>query len=205
MYVPPQAFFCSDNFPSLTSFLKESGPSRFSVCDGCSGWNSAWITNRAALFTRYIQCFSSDGMVMMSTMNPSIDASMTVISTARGSACTIWFVNCCLSSFVSKYMCSEFRSYISQDLYWSISFTMSIVDSLIVVYSAGAGVVPEGNHRHRKASLSNIAMKFDEVVAFAWIQRQAASRSDFTIKIHFVGHLLCIAQIMCSILIRQKP
>ena len=42
------------------------------------------MTNRASLFARYIQCSSSTVMVMMMPKNPSIDASVVVISTARG-------------------------------------------------------------------------------------------------------------------------
>ena len=44
---------------------------------------------------------------------------------------------------------------------------MSIAASLIVVYSAGAGVVPMCDRRQKKSSLSNIPMQFDVVVAFA--------------------------------------
>ena len=49
MYHPMHVFF-SSNFSSLTSFLKESGSSRLRGSNGCSGRNSIWITNRAALF-----------------------------------------------------------------------------------------------------------------------------------------------------------
>ena len=51
---------------------------------------SVWMTNRAALFARSIQCLSLTVMVMMSSMNPSIDASVDVMSTDKGSAVVRW-------------------------------------------------------------------------------------------------------------------
>ena len=93
----------------------------------------------------------------------------------------------------------------SQDSSWSISFPRSIVASLTVVYSSGAGVVPKGDLRHIKAILPTIAMHVDMVVAFTCIWRYNASGSVFPIRIRFVGHLLRIAEIMCRILSRQKP
>ena len=83
--------------------------------------------------------------------------------------------------------------------------TRSIAASLTVVYSAGAGVVSKGSLKQRKASSSTIAMHVDTVFAFACIRRQATSRYVFPIIIRFVGHLLCIAEIMYIILIRHKP
>ena len=102
-------------------------------------------------------------------------------------------------------MCGEFRSCVSKYSSRSRPFPRSIAASLTVIYYAGAGVVPKGNLRHRKASPSNIAMQVDAVVEFSCIRRKAASRSVFPIRIRFVGHLLCIDNIMCSILIRHKP
>ena len=43
------------------------------------------MNNRAALFAHSIQCLSSTVMVMMSPMNPYIDASVAVMSTDRRS------------------------------------------------------------------------------------------------------------------------
>ena len=51
------AVLFSAGCPPPTIFLKESGLSCFRGYDGCSGWNSVWMTNRAALFARYIQCW----------------------------------------------------------------------------------------------------------------------------------------------------
>ena len=81
----------------------------------------------------------------------------------------------------------------------------SIAASLMVVYSAGAGVVPKGNLKQRKASASTIVMHIDAVLAFACIRQYAASRSGFLIRIHFFGHLLRIAEIIFRILSRQNP
>ena len=57
----------------------------------------------------------------------------------------------------------------SHDSSLSRSLHRSIAASLIVVYSAGAGVVPKGNNRQRNASLSTIAMQVDVILAFTWI------------------------------------
>ena len=89
---------------------------------------------------------------MMLLMNPSIDVSVSVMFTATGSAVAIWLVDCYFSSCGIKDRCSEFRSSLPQDSSQSRSFPRSIVASLIVVYSDGAGVGPKGNCRHRKAS-----------------------------------------------------
>ena len=75
---------CSSSFTYPASFLKKSGSSCFRGSDGCSGRNSVWMTNSAALFAHSIQFLSSTVIVMMSSMNPSIDAYMAVVSTARG-------------------------------------------------------------------------------------------------------------------------
>ena len=110
-------------------------------------------------------------MVMMSSMNPSIDASVAVMSNAKGSAFSRWLVDCCLSSCDSKDLCGEFRSSVSQYLSRSRSFPRSISASLTVVYSAGMSVLPKGNRRQRRAGLYTIAIHFDVVVAFSFIRR----------------------------------
>ena len=46
----PRHVLCSASCPSPVSFLKESGSSCFRFSDGCSGWDSVWMTNRVALF-----------------------------------------------------------------------------------------------------------------------------------------------------------
>ena len=108
---------------------------------------------------------------MISSMNPSIDASVDLISNAEGSAVEIWISDFCLSSCGIKYRCDEFRSSVSQDSSRSRSFPRHISASLTVVYSAGASVVPKGNLSQRKASSSTIVMHVDAVVSFACIQR----------------------------------
>ena len=84
----PSHVFCSASFPSPSSFLKESGSSLLRGSGGCSNRNSVWMTNRAALFARSIQCLSSPVMLMMTLMNPYIDSYMAVIPTDRGSTFT---------------------------------------------------------------------------------------------------------------------
>ena len=125
------------------------------------------MTNRAALFARSIQCFSLTVMVMMSSMNPSIDASVARIYTARKCNFSRWFSECCLSSFGSKVLCGELRFSVSQHSSLSRLFPRYISTSLIVVYSDGAGVVPKVNRRQIKAILFTIVMQVDNVVAFA--------------------------------------
>ena len=58
-----------------------------------------------------------------------------------------------------------------QDSSRSRSLPRSIVASVTVVYSAGAGVVPKADLRQKKASSSNIAMHVDMVVVFVCIRR----------------------------------
>ena len=82
-----------------------------------------------------------------------------------------YFYDCCLSSFDIKDLCGELRFSVSQYSSLSRFFSRYTAYQIIVVYSDVAGVVPKGNQRKIKASLSTIAMKFDAVVAFAWIQR----------------------------------
>ena len=167
----PRHVFGSASCPYLVSFLKESGSSCFRGSDGCSGQKSVWMTHRASLFARSIQCFSSTVMVIMSSMNPSIDASVAVMSTAKESTVVRELVGCCLSSCGSKDWCGQLRSSVSQDSSRSRLFPRSIVASLTAVYSAGAGVAPKINHRQIRDSLSNICMHVDSVVVFACIRR----------------------------------
>ena len=163
-------FFAFLVAPPPASFLNDIGSYHLRGSDGCSGWKSVWITNKASLFAQYIQFLSSTIIVIMSSMNPCIDASVSVMSTDKGSSVAIWIVECCLTSCVSKYMCGEFRSYVSLDSSFSISFPRCIVGSLTVVYSAGTIIVTKFNRRQRKASLSTISLRVNTVVAFACIQ-----------------------------------
>ena len=108
-------------------------------------------------------------MVMIFSMNPSVDASIAMMITSGGSAFARWFYDCCLSSFESKDLCDEFISSVSQDSYHGRCFPRYTAASLTVVYSAGAGVVPKGYLRQRKASLYTIDMQVDAVIAFSCI------------------------------------
>ena len=87
--------FCSASSPSPASFLKEIGSSRFRGSGGCCGEKSVRMTNRAAMFARSIQYLSSTVIVMMVSINSSIDDSVDVMSTAKGSNIAIWLVDCC--------------------------------------------------------------------------------------------------------------
>ena len=115
----PRHVLFSDSFPFPISFLKDSGSSCFRGSYGFSGRKSVCMTNRATRFARSIQFLSSAGMVMMYSMNLPIDASVDVISTAKGSAVVRWLVDGCFSSCGSNDWCGEFRSSVSQDSSWS--------------------------------------------------------------------------------------
>ena len=110
---------CSASSSSPISFFKDSGSSRFRGSDGCSGRKSVLMTNRATLFARSIQCLSSTVTEMMSLMNPFIDASMAMMSTAKGYDVAIWLVDCCFSYCGIKDHCGKFSSSVSQDSFWS--------------------------------------------------------------------------------------
>ena len=110
-------------------------------------------------------------MVMMSLMNPSIDASVDLMSTAKGSDVSRWLADFCFSSCGSKYQCGEFSLSVSQDSSHSRYFLRSIAASLTVVYSDGDGVMPKGNLSQRKASLSTITMHVNTFVSFACIRQ----------------------------------
>ena len=110
-------------------------------------------------------------MVMISSMKPSIDDSLAVIYTDKGSAVAICLSNCCFSSCGSKDRCGKFRLSVSQDSSRSRSLPRPIAASLTVAYYAGAGVIPKVNLSQRKAFLSTIAIHVRTVVAFACIQR----------------------------------
>ena len=170
MSQPRHVFFLA-SCPSPAILPKESGSSCFRGSDGFSGRNSVWMTNRAALFAQSIQCLSSTVMVMMPSMKPSIDASVAVISTAEGSTVAIWVADCCFSSCGSKDRCGDFRSPVSQNSSRSRLLPRYIDASLTVVYSSGAGVVPKGNLKQRKASSLTIAMHVNAVVVFACIRQ----------------------------------
>ena len=109
----PRHVFFSASCPSPSSFLNESVSSHFRGSDGCSGQNSVWMTKKATLFARSIQCLSSTVMVMMSSMKPSIDASMALISTDKGSTVARWLADCCLSYCGSEDRSDDLRSSVS--------------------------------------------------------------------------------------------
>ena len=71
------------------SFLKESLFSHLRGSDGCSGRNIVLMTNRAALFAHSIRYSPLTVIVMRLSMNPSVDASVVLMSTARGFAFAI--------------------------------------------------------------------------------------------------------------------
>ena len=75
---------------------------------------------------------------------------------------------------------------------------------MMVIYSAGAGVVPKGKCRQRKTIFITIAMHVAAICEFVWTRRYAALRSIFPIRMRFEVHLMCMAVIMWNILRRQN-
>ena len=75
----------------------------------------------------------------------------------------------------------------------------------MVVCSTGAGVVPKGRRRQRKASFTTISMHGDTIYVFAWTFQYAASRSIFPIRMIFEVRFMHMAAIMWSILRKQNP
>ena len=150
------------------------------------------MTNRSALFAQSIQCFSLTVMVMISSMNPSIDSLVDMISTAKGSAFARWLAGCCFSSCASKDWCGEFRSSVSQDSSRSRLLPMYIAASLTVAYYSGAGVVPKGNLKQRKASSSTIEMH----VASVWMNNKTAL---------FAQSIQCLSLTIMVMMSSMKP
>ena len=91
-------------------------------------------------------------MVIMLLINPSIDTSVSMMSTANGYDVARWLADCCFSSYGIKYRCGDFRSFVSHDSSQSILLPRSIAAALTVVYYSGAGLVTKGDLRQRKAS-----------------------------------------------------
>ena len=85
------------------------------------------------------------------------------------------------------------------------SFTRSLSASMMVMHSSGAGVVPKGRHRKRKASFLTLEMHVDAIFAFAWMRWYVLLRSVLPIRMSFKGNLMRVAATMWIILRRQNP
>ena len=90
-------------------------------------------------------------IVIMSSMNSSIEAYFASKSTDSWSAWNSGSCPGCYSSSMSIFLWSDWSSVAYHDFPLRISLSRSITDSLTVVYSVGAGVVPNGKWRHRRA------------------------------------------------------
>ena len=86
----------------------------------------------------------------MSLMNPPIEDYWDSNCTASASYGTNGIKTSRSYSLGSNCLCGYCISYASHDVFVRSSFTRSIADFLMVVYSSGAGVVPIGSHRHRR-------------------------------------------------------
>ena len=74
-----------------------------------------------------------------------------------------------------------------------------------MVYSTGAGVVPNGKQRNRRERFYTIVMHVDASLDFVWIRRYALSISVLLIRILLDGHLIHMYAIMWSITRRNNP
>ena len=171
--------------PSPDSMQSEWGSSCFIGSEDYMSLNIMWTTNKAAFFVRSNQLGSWMVMVMMSSMNPSIEASFALMSTSSWSDCTNGYEGGRLASLGSNCLWGDCRYVMSHEVSVSRSFQSYITVALVVVYSSGAGVVPKGKHMNRKANLPTIAMHVDDICVFAWMCRYAASRSIFPIRMSF--------------------
>ena len=72
----------SESRPSSVSLRSKRGLYCFSVSEEYSSLNMVWMKNKAAFLARPTHLGLSMMMVMMSSMNKSIDASFALISTA---------------------------------------------------------------------------------------------------------------------------
>ena len=80
----------------------------------------------------------------------------------------------------------------------SISFTRSIAESTILVYSAIKGVVINGILKMIRDISPEIAMNADPFFQFTCTLHYGTSRSVLPINMSFVGHLSHITSIMCK-------
>ena len=83
-------------------------------------------------------------------------------------------------------------------------FPRSVSASLMMVYYDGAGVLPKGRRRQKKAGFPTIVIHVSAICAFLWTRWYAASRYVFPITMRLEGHLLRMSAIVWSILIRQN-
>ena len=148
---------------------------------------------------------SSMVILMISSMNTSIEVSFALMSTARWYTWTSGYEGGRYSSLGSNCLCVDWRSFVSHVMSVRISLPRCVSASMMVVYSTGAVVVPKGKHMQRKANMTTIMMHVDAIFVFMWMHRYAASRSVFTIRMRFEGHLILMAAIMWIILSRQEP
>ena len=109
-----------------------------------------WITKNAAFLARYTKSGSLMVIVMMFSMNSSIEDSFESVSTASVSSVTSGFDSNRYSSMCSKRMCCDLMSISYHDVSMRRSFPIYIVVSLVVVHSYISVTVTNGNHRHRK-------------------------------------------------------
>ena len=194
----------SSSRTSTVSLRSEKGLYIFRGSLECSSLNMVCMTNKAAFLARSTQHGSEMVMVIMSLMNPSIEASFDSILIARWYALTSESEAGRYSSLGSKCILGNWRLSAPHGASARRSFPRLIAASLMVLYSSGTGVVPNARHSYIKDIFPTIAMHVDNICAFAWMCRYAALRSIFPIRMRFDGHFVHMYAIMWSILRRKN-
>ena len=164
-----------------------------------------WMTNKAEFLERSTQIESSMAMVMMSSINPSIGYSFSLMSNDSFSACSSWYCPGYYYSSLISCMWGYWSSVVSHYFSLRRSFPRSIATSLTVVYSAGAGVVTKGKRSHIKERLSTMVIHFGVICMFTFLRKYGVSRSILPIRMLLYGHFIHRDTIMWSILRRQNP
>ena len=164
-----------------------------------------WMINKYAFLARSTQRGSPMVMVVMSTINPSIEAYFASISTATWSDLTSGSEVGRYSSLGIKCCWVGYRLVASHDVSARRSFPRLVSSSMMVLYSSGEDSVPKGRRRHRNASFPTIAMHVATICVFAWTRPYAALRYFFPIRILFEGHLMRMDAIVWNILRRHNP
>ena len=100
-------------------------------------------------------------------MKTYIKSSFALMSTTILSSCNSASVYGWFPSSFSRFLWGDCSSVASYDLSLWRSFPRSIADSLTVLYSYGAGVIPKGRIRHRRTRLSTMVNHVDAIHLFA--------------------------------------
>ena len=162
------------------------------------------MSTKAEVLARSTKFGSSVVMVMISSINPSIEASFALVSTSSSYAWTSGSCNGWYYSSLISCLWGDWSSIAYHNLSLRRSFTRSIVSLLTVVYSAGMAVIMKIKWRNSRSIFYTMAIHVDGIYAFAWMWWYAAPISALPIKIIFDGYLICMSVFMLSIISREN-